>query len=53
MEDLILELLNDAIWAPNHGLREPWRFVVFQGEGKKKFADAVIHESFSREQRER
>ncbi|MEI5906008.1 nitroreductase [Bacillus spongiae] len=31
---LIQELLNIAVWAPNHGLREPWRFVMFEGEGK-------------------
>jgi len=24
--ELVLELLNHAVWAPNHGLREPWRF---------------------------
>ncbi|RJE87065.1 hypothetical protein D3P07_18020 [Paenibacillus sp. 1011MAR3C5] len=24
---LILELLNVAVWAPNDGLREPWRFI--------------------------
>lgn len=23
----VLALLNDAVWAPNDGLREPWRFV--------------------------
>ncbi|AJY77945.1 nitroreductase family protein [Paenibacillus beijingensis] len=40
--ELVIELLNDAVWAPNHGLREPWRFILFQGEGKKKFAHAVI-----------
>lgn len=24
---LVLELLNHAVWAPNHRLREPWRFL--------------------------
>jgi nitroreductase len=23
-------LLNNAIWAPTHGLKQPWRFIVFQ-----------------------
>lgn len=23
-------LLNNAIWAPTHGLTQPWRFIVFQ-----------------------
>ncbi|MEF7440864.1 nitroreductase family protein [Paenibacillus lautus] len=27
----ILEVLNDAVWAPNDGLREPWRFVYVSG----------------------
>ncbi|KOR89549.1 nitroreductase family protein [Paenibacillus solani] len=26
-QELMLELLNYAIWAPNDGLREPWRFI--------------------------
>ncbi|KGP80627.1 MULTISPECIES: nitroreductase family protein [unclassified Paenibacillus] len=26
-QELILELLNHAVWAPNDGLREPWRFI--------------------------
>jgi nitroreductase len=26
-ENHILELLNVAIWAPNDGMREPWRFI--------------------------
>lgn len=25
--DRVLELLNIAVWAPNDGLREPWRFI--------------------------
>lgn len=27
----ILEVLNDAVWAPNDGLREPWRFIHVTG----------------------
>ncbi|MEK0314832.1 nitroreductase family protein [Cohnella sp. 56] len=29
----VLTLLNDAVWAPNDGLREPWRF-VYAGDGE-------------------
>lgn len=25
-------LLNNAIWAPTHGMTQPWRFTVFTGE---------------------
>jgi nitroreductase len=35
------ELLNVAVWAPNHGLREPWRFIVFKDEGKTVLTDAI------------
>ncbi|WP_019910853.1 nitroreductase family protein [Paenibacillus sp. HW567] len=41
-EGLLEELLNVAVWAPNHGLREPWRFIAFQGEGAKFLGDAVF-----------
>jgi len=27
----ILEILNESIWAPNDGLREPWRFIFVKG----------------------
>lgn len=33
----ILEMLNIAVWAPNDGLREPWRFIyVTDGEAAAK-----------------
>ena len=28
----LLTILEDAVWAPNHQLREPWRFVVACGK---------------------
>ena len=31
-------MLENANWAPTHKLTEPWRFVVFAGEGLKKLA---------------
>lgn len=31
---LITELIENATWAPNHGLTEPWKFHVFQGEAR-------------------
>ncbi|OMF26733.1 hypothetical protein BK133_20045 [Paenibacillus sp. FSL H8-0548] len=33
--DLINELLNISVWAPNHKLREPWRFIAFVEGGRK------------------
>ena len=33
----ILELaLTNATWAPSHGMTQPWRFVVYRGEGAKQ-----------------
>lgn len=30
LDDVITEVLNNALWAPTHGLTQPWHFVVFQ-----------------------
>lgn len=35
-EDIIWQLLDNANWAPNHKLTEPWRFTVFAGEGLRR-----------------
>lgn len=32
-------LLNNAIWAPTHGLTQPWRFKVFMDEGKDRLGE--------------
>ena len=37
-DEIIQQILENATWAPNHGHTEPWRFVVFTGEGLKKLA---------------
>jgi nitroreductase len=36
---IIHQMLENANWAPTHKLTEPWRFVVFTGDGLKKLAD--------------
>lgn len=41
-ETLLLELLNVAVWAPNHEYRQPWRFILFQGEARRTFAEAMV-----------
>ncbi|WP_022824322.1 nitroreductase family protein [Hymenobacter norwichensis] len=38
-DELIERLLENANWAPTHKRTEPWRFVVFSGEGRQKLAD--------------
>lgn len=40
-EELLIELLDIAGWAPNHGLREPWRFILFVDEGKEFLIKAI------------
>jgi len=39
--ETLTELLDTAVWAPNHGLREPWRFIVFKDEGKQLLTDVI------------
>jgi nitroreductase len=31
-------ILNNALWAPSHGLTQPWRFKVFREDGMKRLA---------------
>jgi nitroreductase len=38
-DQIINEILTNAIWAPNHGQMEPWHFTVFTGEGLKTLAN--------------
>ena len=38
-DDIVMQLLENANWAPTHKRTEPWRFVIFTGEGLKKFAE--------------
>jgi nitroreductase len=37
-DDIVHQMLKNANWAPTHKLTEPWRFVVFTGEGLEKLA---------------
>ncbi|KKO55402.1 nitroreductase family protein [Paenibacillus sp. DMB20] len=36
----VLELLNVAVWAPNDGMREPWRF-IFVGSGSTELMSGL------------
>jgi nitroreductase len=35
---IVMQMLENANWAPNHKNTEPWRFVVFTEEGLKQLA---------------
>jgi nitroreductase len=39
--EILLEILEDAHWAPSHGLNQPWRFHVFTGDGRSRLAGAL------------
>lgn len=39
-KEIVQNLLGSAVWAPNHGKTEPWRFTVFMGEQTAKLAAA-------------
>lgn len=41
-QELVLSLLEDAVWAPTHGVREPWRFIFVSGERKEAFIEAIL-----------
>ncbi len=34
-------LLNNAIWAPTHGMTQPWRFIVFQDNALNELSEAM------------
>lgn len=40
-EQLVRDLLNDAIWAPTHCNRQPWRFIFVDHENLPSFAKQV------------
>lgn len=39
--ELLTEILEDAHWAPCHGLNCPWRFHVFTGEARVKLGEEL------------
>ena len=38
-DNVIWQILENANWAPSHGLTQPWRYKVFTGSGLEKLAD--------------
>lgn len=37
----LLEVFDDAKWAPNHGNRQPWHVTLATGEGLTKLVDVI------------
>jgi nitroreductase len=44
---IIQQMLENANWAPTHKFTEPWRFIVYSGEGRKKLGtiQAALYEN--------
>lgn len=40
-KEIILQLLENANWAPTHKNTEPWRFKVYSGDAKKVLATKI------------
>lgn len=43
--DTLKGLLDVAIWAPNHKMREPWRFIIITGDARASFVNILKEES--------
>ncbi|MBB5634284.1 nitroreductase [Pedobacter cryoconitis] len=40
-EELITRVLESANYAPTHKLTQPWRFIVYRNEGKRKLGEEL------------
>ncbi|HEY1051749.1 MAG TPA: nitroreductase [Prosthecobacter sp.] len=38
---LLTQVLEDATWAPNHGMTEPWKFLVYEGAARQRLAETM------------
>ncbi|MDX9690962.1 MAG: nitroreductase [Acholeplasmataceae bacterium] len=50
--ELVINLLDDAVYAPNHKMREPWRFIILENEGKDLFVHRYLSELTDDQQNE-
>lgn len=41
-KEIILDVLESADTAPTHKRTQPWRFIVFRGDGRKRLAEALL-----------
>ena len=42
--ELIEQVLGNAVWAPNHGMTQPWRFQVFTGAAREQLSNFMGQE---------
>ncbi len=38
-DSILKEMLQTAVWSPNHHLSEPWQFVVIRGQSLRQMAE--------------
>src|SRR5690625_4932079 len=50
-EETVRKLLDDAIWAPSHGMRQPWRF-IFVGKNKLTTFAKKVASTYSEDMQE-
>jgi nitroreductase len=44
-QDILLEILENARWAPSHKRTEPWRFTIFHSpEARQKLSDFIAED---------
>ena len=43
-KDMVERILTNAIWAPTHGLTQPWRFTVYTGAGRERLSQFLGEE---------
>jgi nitroreductase len=49
--EIVEQLLHAAQWAPNHGHTEPWRFMIYMGEGRRALGEHSRKRTASRRRR--
>lgn len=42
-EEDLRAILENANWAPTHGMTQPWRFRVYRGEARSRLADDLAN----------
>lgn len=42
-KDQLADILKAGARVPDHGKLFPWRFIVFEGEGRERFADILVN----------
>src|ERR1700748_733989 len=42
-KDQLADILKAGARVPDHGKLFPWRFILFEGEGRERFADILVN----------